>query len=207
MADKQQSTSGKNPPFPNPSGTHPFDRSSEICAREVINSILPQADIRRPCLQLLVDSIKLAHTARESSWGVTLFEDGAIRLNVGMIEVCTLSYGELVRLLVDYKVLGDIPAKYNLICEMLANQANIFDGVYSSVPGSVILEFLAHNLGPMYSLAKKSYTALIMQAAETARNPSTRGAHSPGVLKYLRSELKQPIPDPVYPAPKKSKRR
>ncbi|MDC8447680.1 MAG: hypothetical protein LV473_04930 [Nitrospira sp.] len=64
-------------------------RKDPKTAREVLETLLPDAHVRKLCLRFLCDSIQLAHPLAPSSWGLTLQKD-RVRLNVGHIEVMTI---------------------------------------------------------------------------------------------------------------------
>jgi hypothetical protein len=177
-----------------------FDRNNESCARDLIEEILPEPASRRSYLQVLVDSIKTAHSIKPSSWGITLFEEGLVRLNVGMIEVTTCERGEWLRFILDGFSFPEMPDEILDSIDLYVNADGVDLGIYKSVPGSVILKFHSENFSTVLPIFRTSYNSLLQNAAATGRNGSTQKAHSPGVLKYLRNEFKQSIPDPIYPA-------
>ena len=65
------------------------DRESEFQARETIEALYPESEIRRMCMGLLADSIIHAHQHGQDAWEVTLSPLEKIRLNVGRFFVCT----------------------------------------------------------------------------------------------------------------------
>lgn len=170
------------------------DRNHEVAAAAVITTLFSPS-LRRLCLELLANSIDKAHSANPKSWGVTLFPD-LVRLNIGMVEGCVLSHNKVYLTL-----LRPYLTEHTLQNELLnfnMYNSEIQTGVYKSVPESMGCSFDSRHVSEVLDLLLPAHNGLIQQAAHTRRHSKTRGAHSPGILKYLRSELKRVIPEPVY---------
>lgn len=71
-----------------------FDRASATAAQGVVEHLYPDPQVRHACLEVLADSILCAHKVWAGSWGLTL-HPRQVRLNVGRIEACGLSTGEV----------------------------------------------------------------------------------------------------------------
>ncbi len=169
-----------------------LDRYSEDVAKNMIESYLPDPEIRKRCLVALADSIVFAHQCNGGAWGLTLREYG-IRLNVGRIEAFVIGYQENGISFVinedflendELRVLGD---RYSL------------RGSYKSVPSSRHVTMHADAIDEDRSLLWDSHLKLLEDAARSVKTrTSFYKAHSPGVLSYLRTFLDRDIPDPSY---------
>lgn len=181
----------------------PADRNLLSTAKSCIEDFLPRLKVRNDVLEAFAESILLAHHSNPSGWGVSLFPN-LVRLNIGMIETFVISANQLY-LVVD---MGELDL--DLIdlddVEFYASTPDLYVGIYKSVPGSAGVEFPAQLFPQVKPYLWDAHTLLITKAAATRRHPATRDAHSPGVLMYLRQELKIELPDPVYPlaSPKKT---
>jgi hypothetical protein len=82
-----------------------YDRADIESARAAFAYLLPQDHVRRACLEGLANSIELAHNAKRSSWGTTLYDD-FVRLNVGMPEAFTITR-ERIYLVLDAENLNE----------------------------------------------------------------------------------------------------
>ena len=170
------------------------DRDHEEAASEVAISILPSF-VRKSCLELLADSIDKAHIASPKSWGVTLFPN-LIRLNVGMVEACFLSNEQMYLTLLRDNLTEQAFQNKLLAFNMYDSETK--EGVYKSVPGSLGCSFNVKYLNEVIELLLPAHNTLIQRASRTRRHSETKNAHSPGVLKYLRTELNRVLPDPLY---------
>lgn len=170
------------------------DRTSEVYAASVITSLLADNKARLDYLNLLARSVTDAHRAKPSSWGITLFPEG-VRMNVGMIEVCTL-FQEEIRLVLDSEIVPDDLWKINEVEKYW--YTNPKGSLFRSVDVSIGCTFPPSQLSKVLSLATDAHISLIKHAARTRRNPKTKVGHSPGILIYLQNELKCTLPSPVY---------
>lgn len=170
------------------------DRHSEDVAKRVIEDTLPRPEVREPVLALLAESIRRAHAVKDTSWGVTLHPKD-VRLNVGPLEVLYFGReaGESVFYLVaDDERLGG-PER-----ESLARVGAEFAGAYKSLPASMRVIIPLEAGAQAITLIRDSYLSLVERAARTVkRRMPWYEAHSPGVIRYLRS-LDLDVEGPAY---------
>jgi len=171
--------------------TSGVDRNSEKSARQIIESLLPDAESRRACLNLMADYIIRAHQHSPATWEVTLFPD-RVRLNVGSIQTCVIRSGAIY-LVVDAHSLTDQDRA------ILAQQGTISLETYVTVPDAYDVQVPVQNLSTILSIVRKSCAPLIERAFKGGKRTPYYKSHSPGVIKYMRSFLgRQDIPDPDY---------
>lgn len=166
------------------------DRTSETYAREIIESFLPQTDVRQACLNLLADYIVQAHQFGANKWGVTLHSDH-VRLNVGRIQVFVLRHNHIY-LVMDADSLSEQDGAE------LKKYADIPKEEYITVPRTEDVSLPAQNLPSILPLVQKSYGRLVEKATKTARRTPYFKSHSPGVIAYLQKYLGKHIPEPQY---------
>lgn len=181
------------------------DRHDPSVARELIEWLIADADVRRIYLTRLADTIQLAHRQCPTSWGVTLF-DTRLRLNVGMIEVLVIYDVQRIETRINYvlhdRTGGDAVWPVLETCGVSVTM-NGFDsqqavGGYRSVPGSMNCFFDVADLAVVDAAIGDYHVRLVEAATRTPRHTMTARAHSPGVIAYLRAELGREIPDPAY---------
>ena len=165
-------------------------RQSEAYARQVIESLLPDLESRRVCLNLVADYIIQAHQHSAATWEVTLFPN-RVRLNVGNIQTFVIYTGE-VYLVMDGRLLTDQDRA------ALAQQGKSPLETYKTVPNAYDVQLPAQNLLAILPIVQKSYAPLIEEAFKTGKRTPYYRSHSPGVLMYMRSFLDRDIPDPDY---------
>jgi MoxR-like ATPase len=171
-----------------------LDRYSEDVAKHVIEEALPRLEIREPVLALLAVSIRRAHAIKDTSWGVTLHPEG-VRLNVGPLEV--FYFGRQAGESVFYLVADDERLS-RPEHKSLARAGVEFTGAYKVIPSSNRAIIPLENVAQGVSLLRESYFSLLEKAARTVRTRMPwYEAHSPGVVKYLRS-LGLEIEEPAY---------
>lgn len=169
-----------------------FDRHSEEAARNVMEKLYPDENSRRAALELLAESMRTAHELGPQSWEVTL-DPAFFRLNVGrvwMVEHADAGLHLLLR--------GPI---HDSLQTDLLGIAVIHQSIIKRVPEAMYLEIAAGQIPDLrHSDAFNTFAEVhrnAIQAAIDDRQISLwPGAHSPGVLKYLRSFLQKGIPDP-----------
>lgn len=166
-----------------------IDRHDSSIARHILESLLPDSEIRDYCLMALIKSIQLAHQHAPRRWGVTLTKQ-QVRLNVGRIEVLTFRK-DLLHLVLYAK---QLPQELKGLDGVFWNETP----VYQSVPGSFISEIVPEDFQSLSSAIMKYHHELIKEAAVTARHSMTAIAHSPGVLRYLEDAYGIVLNDPSY---------
>ncbi len=171
-----------------PSG---FDRTSEETARVVLEKLLPQEEVRLEVLSFFAQAILIAHQQGEAKWGVTLYPN-AVALNVSGFYACWVRSADFFVSLMEDALAPEVRTA-------LENKVK-WNGAFRRLPGSRCVyipyakvdEILRHLLTPTEEF-------VIFTATRFARMGSrVEGAHSPGVLRYLRGYLETDLPEPVY---------
>ena len=174
-----------------------IDRKNGADAKRVIETILPQEEIRRVCLNLMADSIIRTHQLNQGAWEITLFPKG-VRLNINVVQsfALGLSGRETVYLLLDTESLTQ------QIHDKLDKQVQWDDALYKSAPFAKGVRIHVQNLSAVLPIIQDAHLSFVAKAAGIAQGLSPyHHAHSPGVLAYLREHLHRDIPDPKYALP------
>jgi len=177
-----------------------FDRHSEEAARNVMEKLYPDENGRRAALDLLAESMRTAHELGPQSWEVTL-DPAFFRLNVGrvwMVEHADAGLHLLLR--------GPI---HDSLQTDLLGIAVIHQSIIKRVPEAMYLEIAADQIPDLrHSEAFNTFAEVHRNAIQGAIDDRHitlwPGAHSPGVLKYMRTFLQQGLPDPELPAAQSS---
>lgn len=164
-----------------------LDRADSNSARLVAKTLFPDPKTRRLAAQILKFGVEIAAQIDGASWGVSLKRD-AISLNVGRGEALVLRSNSVEFL--SLKVAPD-------------SQVQIEPAQRKSLPGSVRVCLQNEDLEREWPLWKPFLEATIERAAsefgsQNFKNPLWRGAHSPGVLGFLKEEFGGEIPIPSY---------
>jgi predicted RNA-binding protein with PUA-like domain len=172
-----------------------FDRTSEAYAQKIIKKILPDAEERKACLQLLVESLNYVHSIKPSVWSLNLRENqGGITLEVGSNRV--LNFGrfgrDIVYILVDGTVLsGEQRARLESVARSVKAEE------HKSLPGSLTVHLPINRLDEALPLVGEAYHHLIKQAADKASVPRVN-LHSTGMVSFLRTYTGLDVPEPSY---------
>lgn len=168
------------------------ERSSAAGAQAVIERLLPHSTGRNAILAFFAQSITIAHTAQPAAWGVTLYRD-RVRLNVNQVIVCTL-VRDTIWIAVDKQAL-DEPTTARL-----SQLQDWQEHTYRSVPTSASATVHYHELEEVLPLLASAHARLIqLCAARSAQAPlKVQGAHSEGVIAYLRAAGFPDVPSPAY---------
>jgi hypothetical protein len=171
-----------------------IDRRNAEAAKRVVEETLPRPEDRRSVLDLLVESIRHAHAAKDTSWGLTLHPWG-VRLNVGPMEA--FYFGRQKGKTTFYLVADD--EKLSQPDKASLTRAGVeFQGEYKSVPLSNRVLIPLESVEEALPLLRGPYLSLVEKAARTVRRRTTwYETHSPGATDYLRS-LGYEIEEPEY---------
>ncbi len=168
------------------------DRRSAEAAKSVVEEMLPRPEDRRAVLDLLAESIRLAHAAKDTSWGLTLHPWG-VRLNVGPMEV--FYFGRQKGKTTFYLV-ADAEKLSQPDKESITRAGVEFQGEYRSIPLSNRAIIPLESVEETLPLLRGAYLSLVEKAARTVRRRTTwYETHSPGATDYLRSvgyEIEEP---------------
>ncbi len=163
-------------------------RSDPKYAEEIISTLWPNKQLRRECLQFLMDSIRFAHSQGPASWEVTLFED-VVRLNVGQIVVQSLW--------------TETALVYCLATLNLPNQSGIrLDTGWShfaAIPEPTEVYHVDTNLlNTCPKALRDAHFSLIRIAATRKPHSPFKRSFSDGIIAYLEKEFDTSIDRPIY---------
>jgi len=167
-------------------------------AQQTITQLFGQTEER--CLHMFAEAIRKAHKSGRNKWGVTLYNNDRVRLNVGSVVVCTLHAGGIWFAL-DKDFGGTLDESYLDRAHDCWNWTHEHD--YRAVPSisGYYKPSTARKHAATWPRIRKMHFALIDNAADKYKRlrKTSQTAHSSEFLKYLRNRLKQPdIPNPVY---------
>ncbi len=179
----------------------PMGLSSEKEARRLVDSVLPEPDIRQKCLKVFADAIAEANVHGRDKWAVTHTTD-KVRLIVGRIIVCTLrnrpDHGPIWMAL-DKALLRSSdkqpPLEQSGYWEW-DNEAYPEYPLIQSRNGYYLLSVGHAEAWPM--VRRLHFESIYRAANQTTMNPGTPKGHSSEILKYLRNELGRHVPDPLF---------
>lgn len=167
-----------------------------------ITSLIPDTKIRKVCLSIFAESLKEANEYGANKWGVYYSQNEArLRLLVGNLIVLSLhKQDEGVWITLEQRLL-EIPEKEDLLNRSpdwswdTGTYAN-----YKAVPsknGYYVPSEDHLRIWPVIRQLHLAYIGKVAKKYSQLRENSQRN-HMPQVLAYLRSELKQNVPEPIY---------
>ncbi|MFT4039158.1 MAG: AAA family ATPase [Thermomicrobiales bacterium] len=163
--------------------------------RGALERMYPDELSRVACLNLLADSIHIAHAVSPNSWSVRLRDASSLRLNVSWAQACVLG-PDNIYLVLDADVLTP---------EMEQEIGAVeIDGpsrgqVYASMPFARGAHFLASQLDALQPLIAPAHTSLVERSARQVRTRSNYHLkHQPEIVDYLRAALGRDVPQPAY---------
>ena len=162
-------------------------RSDPAAVRRMVDSIFEETsgDAKQSYCEFLAASIAYLSEHHADRWGVTLREYG-VRLNAGMVESLVLRQGRRLRVLVERK---SAPPR-----------ASFDGGRYRYAPGCETVALPLSDLPrSLANLTRSHHEALRIAADAMPPSRNIRGAHSPGVTKWLSRVLHHAVPNPVRP--------
>ena len=160
-----------------------MSRNDEVTAREVLERLYPDAQTRHTIIRCLARSIRFASEVRPDGWSVTLYSN-LVRLNVGWVELVVLSAQSTF-----FTVSPTGP--------MAAVDGASYEGAGYRDLGeeSQRVRCAPRDFGRVYEARFAEHSEAIRRAARRRPPPQARGAHSPGVLRYMRTELEEELPE------------
>ncbi len=162
-------------------------------AQVVVEGLIPEI-YRAETLQLVADSILLAHKYGKGIWEVTLARSGNfVRLNIGRIEILAI-FCNFVHLVLDGDPLSDTSRSE------LEDYGLLTGNVYNSVPSSICYNISPLQLKQSRPIFWDAYHSVIAKAADTVQERTGYHIyHSTGMMTYLRRELGlKKLPEPQY---------
>lgn len=174
-------------------------RESEQVAREVIEEFYPDASARRSILRAFAESIREAHSFSEQGYSINLARHrDRIRLNIGGTQAFRL-IKDVVNVVIDESELTDVErGKLDKLFDRTYN--------YTLTENAVDLMIPYEQFSDLYPLFRGAHEAFIRHPARRVRIAIHARAHSPGTLRYLRSELGEDVPEPVHPRTQRRRR-
>jgi MoxR-like ATPase len=166
-----------------------FDRDSAESARQIIEDICPDSALRAGVLDAFAKSIRLAASVSPKAWSVTM-RPNAVRLNVGGVVVSRLRKA-------GFGITVHSPALRPT--ELDALQPFRTERTLTYLPGSAFYSVPFIDFGASIPAIAKAHEQLIRAAIAKSESAPYRSAHSPGVLKYLKT-LGFEVPDPSHAA-------
>jgi hypothetical protein len=179
-------------------GTAEFDRQSEHTARSVVEKLYPDPAVRLEVLRILAASIGHAHSVGPRAWQLTLHHAN-FRLIVGQARILD-GLMEKLFLVVDGRALD--PALQEQIAAIGTIEPDSLKSLKSPLAVTITGAQLQGMTGrPFFPALQEAHFRAIDEArAKFSAAPFAR-AHSPGLLKYMRAQLGEDIPDPEYSVP------
>ncbi len=168
------------------------DRNSADTARQVFESIFPDARIRGAVLLALAGTMLEASRTATDRWGITLFAD-RFRLNVGMLEAFVASARwDSVMLLVDAETLAEAEARLPSGWGSRGKPA-------ADVPGLLRVVLATRSLENAFSVLRDAHVAALRKVSFRRRQGYLwKDSHSPGIVQYVREATGADIPNPAY---------
>jgi hypothetical protein len=170
------------------------DRESIDAAELICKTLLPHKKERTQILQFLSKSMFAIPVPWNSDrWGLTLFSN-LIRLNVGPIEVLTISKNEVGIVLLESEMEDSLRVQLE----------NCQGRSYHHPTGSRYFGIRVRQFCALAKELRSAHTTLIETASSRSRRPMYYKAHSRGLTAYLARELNTDACDPA-PTPNDQK--
>jgi hypothetical protein len=165
-----------------------------------IRDLLPRGKAGLSWAKTLANSLVRAHALAPNGWGLSPVS-GLLRLNLGMIEVLTVSPVE-TRLIVDIRGLR---SRSQLLEAGLLEEYEPLPerGVFKSVRGSAVCYAWDADNGSLLDRdirldVNQAHIALLAGAALTRRNPTTSTGHSTRAVAALGDLVGRTLPLPTH---------
>jgi 5-methylcytosine-specific restriction protein A len=171
-------------------------------AERIIVSLLPDEEIRKTCLTVFLESIDQANTCGSEKWGVhySYYSRDRVRLLVGNLVVFALQKGR-IWLALDQRLLEKSKGKQRLLELSKSWQWDTDDyPEYVQIPSKNGYYTPSEDHLKIWPIIREFHLELVRNAAKKYRrlNKRSQSKYTPDVLEYLRVELGQRIPEPVY---------
>jgi hypothetical protein len=170
---------------------------SESDAEQLILSILPEPVVRRKCLAVFADAITEANIYGRGKWAVRYASD-RVRLHIDHVFICTLEKG-CVWMALDKGFLEASDRQSHL------EQSGDWRWDTDEYPEYPLIEsrngyyLPSEKHADLWPVIRPLHFESINRAANgRVLDAGARENHSPEILKYLRNELGQHVPDPRY---------
>ncbi len=162
-------------------------RRSPSVASEIIRELAPKKHLIS-VLKAVAHSVKVAHQASPSKWGLRLNRN-SVMLKVGFVEVLQFGKGWFHEL-----ALGEMVPK-----NLQTNSRLKFNPPpYVNAPGCEACDMSFSEIAETYPALLPAHEAAIRVAARSRRHTSTTKDHSLGLIVFLAQELGVQLPQPEY---------
>lgn len=177
------------------------EREDPIACGKTLRGLWPDPAIREACFLAFQDSIRIAHSAGDACWSITLF-DSMVRLNVGQVETLTID-GVSARFLFEGRLNASAaPLGSEIRPGEIIGPGNATRAVYRAVP--IESGFCVVPIGKLPRVSfdlKDAHFAYIRRAAALkGRSPFWR-SFSLGVLACIEYATGDALPRPSHPNP------
>lgn len=166
-----------------------IDRYDRRSAARLFHALWPEPTVARSVAENLAASIRVAHSASDACWEVTMFPYG-LRLNVGQVETLTLAEDEVLFLFQSPLTLAPTSG-----IEIRLREEPVFASV--PVPSGVCYVPVSQ-LADLSGEVRRSHNAYVQSAASFKRSSPFKKSYSPAVLEYVETVLSIQLPRPSY---------
>lgn len=170
-----------------------------ITNQYTVSRYLPQGKPGELALKRLAASIFTANELAPDRWGISCLKN-FVRLNLGKIEVLTITPLELRVFVTDVEELGNAPSCPGRSV-VVRDPEDLEVGYYKSVPGSALCYIDVQdctNLETCLGLVEQPHLKLLRRAALTSRNPMTAKSHSIDAIIEIERLLGTMLSQPRY---------
>ena len=172
-----------------------MDKSKENEVREIVENLIPDPDERKIALSMMAEGIREANLYGRDKWAVHILSDRC-RLLVGHLIVFTI-HQDRIWLSCDKDLLASKHLDFGSMSSWEWDES-VYPN-YKQIPahnGFYTPNEAEHPI--IWPELRRLFFEAIYKAAHTTMDPRTPSGHSPGTLQYIRNELEEHIPDPLY---------
>jgi MoxR-like ATPase len=169
-----------------------IDLKAVESVRRTAEQVIPDPVVRIKRLELMANSIELAHTTAPLSWSTRQVKGESFLLYVANLVAFQLHPHRLY-IVLDKDALDEEQ-------RALLDDAGIEDGYsFESVPFSYGISIPTERIDELFPQVRNSHESFIERAARMVRTRSHyHQIHQPEVIQYLREELGRDLPQPAY---------
>jgi 5-methylcytosine-specific restriction protein B len=171
------------------------DEADFAALHGLVERAYPDPAVRQICLNVLADSIKLAHTVSPASWSLNPRRgQGNLRLNVGPTQACVLSENDLYLVLDRDRLSPELQQRVDT--EMVGEDRQ--GAAYRGTPFAYGAHLPANRLDELLPLVVEAHRSYIGRAAHSMPRTRYQEGHRPESVAFLRQQLGRDLPNPVY---------
>ncbi len=174
-------------------------RNDEVEIRNIVRRLLPQEEIRNLCLKIFVEVVNHANSCGNDKWG-TYYLPNKVRLLVGNLIVLSIERN-CVWLALDNQLLESSEKYQHLLKETNNWQWDKDDyPTYSQVPSRNGCYTPSENHLEIWPVIRSLHFEFISKVAAKYEKlkKTSQTKHSSAVVSYLRNEIDQSVPSPIY---------